>query len=74
MTEQGPAPAEAEAGPCRLYAWDIQAPLYFFLVAMPPRMCRSALFSSRTRLACSYSGRLNPGRRSDRSLCFVVTN
>ena len=51
-----------------------QTPLYFRRVAIPPRMCRWALFSSSTCLAWRYRVRLKAGSRSDRSLCFVVTN
>ena len=51
-----------------------QNPLYFFRVAMPPRMWRWALLTSSTSLTCKYRLRLNCGRRSCRSLCFVVTN
>lgn len=49
-------------------------PLYLRLVAIPPRMCRSALFRSRTSLTWRYRARLKAGSRWDRSLCFVVMN
>ena len=48
-------------------------PRYFFRVAIPPRMWRWALFTSRTSFACRYSGRLNWGSRSEMSLCMAVT-
>ena len=51
-----------------------QFPLYFFLVAIPPRIWRSALFSLSISLTCWYSLRLMAGRRSLRSLCTVITN
>ena len=47
---------------------------YFSRVAMPPRMCRSALLTSSTCFTCKYSAWLHLSSRSERSLCFVVTN
>lgn len=45
--------------------------LYFLLVAIPPRMCRTDLFSSRTFLTASLRGLLIRSRRSVTSLCTV---
>ncbi len=44
---------------------------YFFLVAIPPRMCRSCLFLSSTSLTFRYSGKLIFCKRSVISLCTV---
>ena len=48
-----------------------QNPLYFFRVAMPPRMWRWALLTSSTSLTCKYSARLKRGSRSEMSLWTV---
>ena len=50
---------------------DLLHSLVLFRVAMPPRMCRCALFSSSTAFTCRYKVRLKAGRRSARSLCTV---
>ncbi len=44
---------------------------YLCLVANPPLMCRSALFSSSTSLTCAASIGLNADKRSVISLCTV---
>ena len=60
------------SGPSKLYPFDFSyTPLYFNLVARPPRMCRSALLKSMTSLTCRYRGLLICSSRSDRSLCTV---
>lgn len=47
------------------------SPLYFLRVAIPPRICRSALFRSRSSRTCRYRAGLTFGRRSVRSLWTV---
>ena len=47
------------------------SPRYFLRVAIPPRMCRSALLRSSTCFTRRYSARLQCARRSLRSLCTV---
>ena len=57
------------------FGWGMRRypPRYFFRVAMPPRMWRWALLTSRISFTCRYSGRLNWGSRSEMSLCTAVT-
>ena len=47
---------------------------YFFLVAMPPRMWRWALFTASTSFTSWYRPLSMYFSRWDTSLCFVVTN
>lgn len=57
---------------CPAFVWVAYLSAYFRRVAWPPRMCRSALLKSSTRLTLFANSGLIRGKRSVTSLCTVL--